>query len=256
MQITYSLIDLSTDRSIRFVDAGQHRAASGRSLVFQMAASPVQAELDQVVGDCAKQPLDKPDAGLLQKAFLHASLADRIYSPAQIADAQLQSSIACAQPHTVLATSVPAQSPDTKLKAKLLCGPVPGLPVHAVWEVQTLGVVAVFSGTAALQGVYADICFSPVQLANSDIKLHGAIYNGAAKCVSSIQAAYNKAAQRCSNQNPPALYLTGSESLPMLYHIESSILTCTRQAIRLVEGMHCAPFLKSWQPAIHCQLLL
>lgn len=97
---------------------------------------------------------------------------------------------------------------------------------------------------------------SPVQLANSDIKLHGAIYNGAAKCVSSIQAAYNKAAQRCSNQNPPALYLTGSESLPMLYHIESSILTCSRQAIRLVEGMHCAPFLKSWQPAIHCQMLL
>ena len=176
-----------------------------------MAESRVHAELDQAVGDCAKQPLDKPDMWLLQRACLLANLAERVYIPAQIAHTQLEAHVACPQPHTAAANWTAVQSPDTKLQAKLLCGPVAGLPVHAVWEVQKLGVVAVFRGTASLQEVYADIGFSPVQLADSDIRLHGGIYHGAAKCVSNIQAAYNKTSQHCSNQHPPALYLAGQE---------------------------------------------
>lgn len=174
-----------------------------------MAEPRVQAELDQAVEDCAKQPLDKPDVWLLQRACLLAQLAERVYHPAQITHTQIEADVACAPPHTAVTNLTAAQSPETKLQAKLLCGPVPGLPVHAVWEVQKLGVVAVFRGTASLQDVYADIGFSPVQLSNSDIRLHGGIHGGAAKCVSSIQAAYNKASQHCSSQNPPALYLAG-----------------------------------------------
>ena len=176
-----------------------------------MAESRVQAELDQIVQNCAKQPLDKPDVWLLQRVCLLADLAGRIYLPAQIADFQLEANVACAQPHTAVANSTAAQSPaQTQHRAKLLCGPLPGLPVRAVWEVENVGVVAVFRGTASLQDVYADIGFSPVQLSNSDIRLHGEIYSGAQQSVSNIQAAYNKALQHCSsNQGSPALYLTG-----------------------------------------------
>ena len=177
-----------------------------------MADFTAKAGLEDVLEKCAEQPLSKPNVWLLQRASVLAGLAERVYDFAKHTDANLETDFvhSCLPDVTRLQCGPgPHRHAPAHVQAKMLSGPSEGTPVHATWEVPGLGVVVAFRGTAGLQDIYADIDFEPLQLAYSAIKLHGAIYSGAARCINDIQAAYGKAAQHVKGQQAPALYLTG-----------------------------------------------
>lgn len=174
---------------------------------------PLSADeaLDEVIEHCSKQPLQKANYWLLQKSCILSSLSSRVYDSHQIEVASQTSAVKLTRlPEAVAST--PAISVDDSLaavpEATLLSGPQEGMPVHAVWAVKDLDVVVAFRGTANMQDVFADVSFQPVQLASTSISVHAAVYTGAARAVSAIQAAYTQAAQQCSDSTLP-LYLTG-----------------------------------------------
>lgn len=174
----------------------------------------VEQALDEVLLECSRQPLQKANYGLLQKACILSSLSLRVYD-LQLTDRPQE---ACNVQLTRLPTAV-ASSPSINLddshsavpEATLLSGPQEGMPAHAVWAVKDLGVVVAFRGTASMQDVFADVSFPPMQLAGTDISVNGAIYTAAAKTISAVQTAYDQASQQSSNNNLP-LYLTGSNA--------------------------------------------
>ena len=173
-----------------------------------MADYAVQ-RLESVVRKCADQPLERPNVWLLQRGCVLADLAHRVYNAAQLKDAELEADLGHSCMPGVTPYSSPVQGRAAKVRASLLSGSPPGVPVHAIWQVPDLGVVVAFRGTVAVHDMYANIDFQPVQLSDSDIKLHGAIYRGAAQCIQNIQAAYMQAVQTANGQTTPALFLTG-----------------------------------------------
>ena len=170
-----------------------------------------QRELKQVLENCIKQPLDKPNYYLLQRACILSSLSQRVYDPAQTAlthPSELQLT-RLPRAYNAPATSL-SEDPAATQEATLLSGPQTGLPVHAIWTVKHVGIVVAFRGTADLHDAYTDMGFSPTALSGSNIRLHGAVYRAAAQCLPHIQAVYAQAAQHSNMDDRPALYLTGA----------------------------------------------
>lgn len=176
------------------------------------AEAATQRALEQVLADCTKQPLDKPHYFLLQRACILSSLSQRVYDPAgtavgvQTFELQL-TLVQLASAATGLSLSEDAGAVP---EAKLLSGPQPSLPVHAIWSVKHVGIVVAFRGTADLQDVFTDMDFAPRELSGSNISLHGAVYLAAAQCLPHIQAVYAEAAQQYSEADRPPLFLTGT----------------------------------------------
>ena len=167
--------------------------------------------LDEVIEQCSKQPLQKATYWLMQKACILSSLSLRVYDSRQI-EVVLQTTDVKLTRLPKAVASTPTISVDDSLaavpEAKLLSGPQEGMPVHAVWAVKDLGVVVAFRGTSTMQDVFADVSFQPVQLASTNISVHGAVYTAAARTISAIRAAYSQAAQQCRDCTMP-LYFTG-----------------------------------------------
>ena len=186
--------------------------SDGRQAVPIGADANTQRALEQVLEDCIKTPLDKPHYYLLQQACILSSLSQRVYDPVQTTARAHQSDLQLTRlprdpngPASSLSED-PAAIPE----AQLLSGPQPGLPVHAIWNVKHVGIVVAFRGTADLHDAYTDMSFSPTALSGSNIRLHGAVYSAAAKCMPHIQAVYAQAAQQSSKEDRPALFLTGA----------------------------------------------
>lgn len=159
-------------------------------------------DLDQVLGACSQQPLQKANHWLLQRACILCTFSLDVYEFNKISAAQ-QACLGSPLPTTSFSTS-----PDTRVEATLLSGPIDSLPVHAIWEVKDLGVVVAFQGTDNLLDWFTNLNFEPVQLASSSSRLHGGIHTAAARSLPAIHAAYAKAAQN-SNSGKVPLYLTG-----------------------------------------------
>lgn len=173
------------------------------------AKNSLDAVYDEILVETPLDALTKPSYCLLQRANIFSSLSARVYDA-------LETDIA--EPRSFKLTRLPQLSSDQPLndsapEATLLCGPVPNLPVHAVWRVQDLGVVAAFRGTDNWQDIFVDMNFAPVQLSSSDLRVHGAIYRAASKAIPSLRSAYDLATKQSKTALP--LFLTGWSLSPM-----------------------------------------
>ena len=170
----------------------------------------VTEALEQAVQESVLPQLGKPHYWLLQRACILSSLSLRVYDNTQTDPSLNANSIRLTR---LPKPKTPVSDAELHLaevpEATLLCGPVGGLPVHAIWHVKDLGVVVAFRGTDNLQDVLVDINFPPQQLLSNGISLHGAIHSAAVGCMSTIASAYARAAQLDGSGQDLPLYLTG-----------------------------------------------
>ncbi|KAK9813089.1 hypothetical protein WJX72_008798 [[Myrmecia] bisecta] len=165
----------------------------------------------------AKELPFRPDIPFRQQAFVMCSLSNAVYLDEQLVPG---SKIPLKLPQLAGFSTGP-QEISAMLRYSQLAATDAGISESgarvqfAVWDVEGLGVVVAFRGTASMYDVFADLSFMPkdlttgagLSLEHRHVQLHGGISSGANGVCQTVARECNNVDKACGKRMP--VFLTG-----------------------------------------------